>query len=116
MQRVRLMPPDPHDTNTWRFAIWLQANAPWLIAGVVAFFMVLVRAYFDRAKLTKRDVAEAVICAAIVTGLRPVMLTMGIGDDFATIVGVITGILGFRFFRPAVESVARRYLGHRGDK
>lgn len=116
MKRVRFMPPDPHDTNTWRLAIWIQANAPWLIAGIVTFFMVLVRTYFDRVKLTRKDFAEAIICAAIVMVLRPVMVMMGVSDDWAIFIGVISGILGFKFLRPAAETLARNFLNTRGGK
>ncbi|WP_417861874.1 phage holin family protein [Vreelandella venusta] len=116
MQRVSRMPPDPHDHKTWELALWLQVNAPWLVAGIVAIFMVLLRAYLDKVKLTKKDVAEAIICGAFVMTSRPVMASMGISDDWAIFIGVVTGFLGVRFFRPAVEAMARHVLNSRGGK
>lgn len=116
MQRVNFMPPDPHDQNTWKLALWIQANAPWLIAGVVAIFMALLRAYLDRVKLTRKDVAEALICGVFVMACRPVMTSMGVSDDWAIFIGVVTGFLGVRFFRPAVEAMARHVLNNRGGK
>lgn len=116
MQRVNFMPPDPHDHKTWEIALWIQINAPWLVAGLVAIFMALVRAYLDRVKLTRKDIAEALICGVFVMACRPVMTSMGVSDDWAIFIGVVTGFLGVRFFRPAVEAMARHILNSRGGK
>lgn len=116
MQRVRRMPPDPHDHKTWEFALWIQVNAPWLVAGVVAIVMTLLRAYLDRVKLTKKDVAESFICGAFVMTSRPIMVMMGVSDDWAIFIGVVAGFLGVKFFRPAVEAMARHFLNNRGGK
>ncbi len=116
MQREHRMPPDPNDHKTWELAIWIKVNSHWLFGGLVAFFMVLVRAYYDRAKLTRQDFAAAIICGFIVIGLRPLAINYGFNDDFATFIGVMIGILGWRFFRPAAESLARHVLNNRGKK
>ena len=104
------MPPEPHDEMTWRIAAWINDNWAWIFAGLVTASMALLRAYLDRVKLTKRDVAEAVMCGIFVMVSRPVMLAFSINEEWAIFVGAVVGCLGARFFRPILESIARGFI------
>lgn len=110
-RRIRdAMPPEPHDEMTWRIVAWINDNWAWIVAGLVTMLMVLLRAYLDRVAITRKDVSEAIMCGVFVMSSRPVMLAVGINEDWAIFIGAIVGCLGAKFFRPILESVARGFI------
>lgn len=107
------MPPDPHDADTWRIVAWLNHNSAWITAGILCFVIALLRSVMDNGRVTRKDVAESLICGLMVSVSRPVLTEMTIpfvgiqiNDQSAMFIAGMVGFLGVRYMRPLIEKVS----------
>lgn len=86
---------------------WASVNGPWVIAGMVAFVMALLRTFWINSGLEPKDVAEALMCAIFIAVSRPLwVLVPWVSDAMALPIGCIAGVLGARVLIPMAERLA----------